>query len=99
MEEVPLVKSLHDKYSGRGAVIVGLSVDGSVARADRTIKEKRMTWPQVADDKGFDSEMALTYGVNGTPTIFVIDRSGRIAARPSSAKQLEEPIAAALGTP
>jgi len=96
MEEVPLVKSLHEKYSAQGAVIVGISVDASVSRADRTIKEKGMTWPQLADDKGFDAEIALTYGVQGTPTVFVIDRSGHIVARPPSAKQLEEPLTAAL---
>lgn len=96
MEEVPLVKSLHEKYSNEGAVIVGISIDDRVANADRTIKEKGMIWPQIADGKGADSEIAQTYGVNGTPTVFVIDRAGTIVARPSTAKQLEEPLAAAL---
>lgn len=98
MEEVPLLKALHAKYSARGAVIVGISIDNSVARAERTIREKSMTWPQIANEKGFDGDIPLKYGVNGTPTIFVLDRAGRIVARPASAKRLEESLLVALGT-
>jgi peroxiredoxin len=99
MEEVPLLQALHAKYSGLGLVILGISIDGTVARAAQTIREQGMTWPQIATDKGFDGEVPLKYGVDGTPTIFVIDRAGRIVARPGSAKQLEEHVKAALATP
>jgi len=40
MEEVPLLKTLHTKYS-KDAVILGISVDVSLDRLDRTIKELR----------------------------------------------------------
>jgi hypothetical protein len=96
MEEVPLLKALHTKYAEQGAEILGISIDGSVARADQTIKEKGMIWPQIADGKAFDGEIPQKYHVEGTPTIFVLDREGRIAARPSSAKQLEEQLVVAL---
>jgi hypothetical protein len=96
MEEVPLLKALHTKYADQGAVILGVSIDGTVAQAEQTIREKGMTWPQIASDKGFDADLPQKYGVNGTPTIFVLDRAGRIVARPGSAKQLEESLVAAL---
>ena len=98
MEEVPLLKRLHTKYMDQGAVILGISIDNTVARAQRTIREKGMTWPQIANEKGFNGEIPLKYGVDGTPTIFVLDRAGRIVARPASAKQLEESLLVALGT-
>ncbi|HEY7666291.1 MAG TPA: TlpA disulfide reductase family protein [Xanthobacteraceae bacterium] len=95
MEEVPLLKALDTKYAGRAA-IVGIGLDSNVRRADRTIKDKGMTWPQLVDGKAFDGTIAKTYGVNGTPTIFVLDRAGRIVARPGSAKQIEEGLALAF---
>jgi hypothetical protein len=64
MEEVPLLKTLHDKYS-KDAVILGISVDESLARVDRTIKEKGMTWPQFADGKGFDGAIPTASRVGG----------------------------------
>jgi peroxiredoxin len=96
MAEVPLLKTLHDKYATQGLVILGVSVDSSVRLANRTIKEKGMIWPQLVDARGFHSEAALAYRVDGTPTVFVLDRAGKIVARPSSARGIEQNLAAAL---
>ena len=96
MAEVPLLKSLHEKYAARGLVILGISIDSSVRVAERTIKEKGMVWPQLVDGKGFDGDIPQTYRVDGTPTVFVLDRNGRIVARPASAKTVEESLVTAL---
>ena len=98
MEEVPLIKALHAKYS-KEAVILGISIDVSVDRVDRAMKEKGMTWPILADGKGFDGPVPKAYRINGTPTLFVLDRAGRIFAKPSSAKQIEVSLQEALRHP
>src|SRR5215207_795866 len=98
MEEVSLLKALHTKYSGQ-AVILGISVDASVDRVDRTVKSKGMTWPQLADGKGFDGPITKAYRIQGTPELFVLDREGRIFGRLGSAKQLEARLQEALAQP
>jgi hypothetical protein len=98
MEEVPLLKALHAKYSDK-AVILGISVDISLDRADRAIKSKGMTWPQLADGKGFEGAVPVAYRIQGTPTLFVLDRAGRIFAKPGSAAQIEAQILLALAAP
>jgi len=95
MEEVPLLKSLQAKYANQAAII-GISIDVSVERVDRTIKEKQMTWPILADGKGFDGPIPTAYHIQGTPDLFVLDRDGRIFARLGSAKPLEEKLKDAL---
>ena len=95
MEEVPLLKSLQAKYANQ-AEIIGISIDVSVERVDRTIKEKQMTWPILADGKGFDGPIPTAYHIQGTPELFVLDRDGRIFARLGSAKPLEEKLKDAL---
>jgi hypothetical protein len=95
MEEVPLIKALHAKYSN-DAAIVGVSVDINVSRVDQTVKEKQMTWSILADGKGFDGPIATAYHVQGTPELFVLDRAGNIFARPESAKQIEASLNEAL---
>jgi len=87
MEEVPLLKELHTKYANQAAII-GISIDESVAQTDRTIKEKGLVWPVLADGKGFDGPLPTAYHVQGTPEIFVIDREGKIVVRLGSAKQI-----------
>jgi peroxiredoxin len=88
MEEVPLLKELHTRYANQ-AVIVGISIDTSVERVDRTLKEKGMTWPILADGKGFEGPIPAAYHIQGTPELFVLDREGRIFARFGSATQIE----------
>ena len=91
MEEVPLLKDLSTRYA-KDVVIVGVSTDVSVDRVDRTIKEKGMTWPILADGKGFDGPITKSYHVQGTPDIYVLDREGKIAAYLESAKRVESTL-------
>ena len=95
MEEVPLLKTLNEKYA-KDAVILGISVDESLDRVDRTIKAKGMTWPQLADGKGFDGAIPVAYRIQGTPELFVLDRAGRIFAKPGSAAQIDTVLKEAL---
>jgi hypothetical protein len=99
MEEVPLIKALHATYSRDGVTILGVGTDQNVELADRTIKDKGMTWPQIVDPKGFDADIPVAYHVMGTPTLFVLDRTGRIVARPESAKQFDDLVRAELSKP
>jgi hypothetical protein len=95
MEEVPLLRELHTRYAYE-AIIVGVSVDISLERVDRVVKEKAITWPILADGNGFDGPIPKTYHIQGTPELFVLDRDGKIFARLGSAKQLEAKLKEAL---
>ena len=88
MEEVPLLKALHTKYRDEMAIL-GISIDVSLERVERVMKEKEMSWPILADGNGFDGPIPQAYHIQGTPEIFVVDRQGRIFARLESAKNLE----------
>ena len=98
MEEVPLLKDLHTRYANQ-ATIIGVSVDTSVERVDRVIKENAMTWPILADGNGFEAPIPKAYHIQGTPDLFVLDREGKIFARLGSAKQLEARLKEALKAP
>jgi hypothetical protein len=93
MEEVPLLKTLQARYADRAALI-GISIDTDLARTDRTIREKGMTWPVLADGKGFEGPIPTAYHVQGTPEVLVVDREGKIHVRLGSAKQIEETLKA-----
>jgi hypothetical protein len=98
MEEVPLLKDLYARYAN-DAVILGISVDASVERVDRVVKEKGMSWPILADGKDFEGPIPTAYHIQGTPTLFVLDRAGRIFAKPGSAAQIEAALKDALAAP
>ena len=95
MEEVPLLKQLHTKYANRAALI-GISIDTSLARTDATIKEKGMTWPVLADGKGFDGPNATAYRIQGTPDLFLIDKEGKIVKKFGTATEIDAALTALL---
>lgn len=91
--EVPLLKQLYLKYQERGLQIIGISLDDESAKVERFIAEKGVFWPQICDGKADAGAIPKLYNVNGTPDLYVIDRAGNIAARLSSAKQLDRQLA------
>jgi peroxiredoxin len=93
MEAVPLLAQLQEKYS-RTATIVGISIDTSMDLVDRTVKDRKMTWPILGDERGFDAPIPTAYHVQGTPDIFVLDAEGRIFKRTSTAKEIEAALQA-----
>jgi peroxiredoxin len=95
MEEVPLLRQLYAKYA-RTAAIVGVSIDVSVSRVDRFVKEKKMTWPILSDGRGFDGPIPTAYHVQGTPEIYVLDSEGRIVKRLGTATEIDATLAPLL---
>ena len=95
MEEVPLLKALHRKYS-KDVAIVGISVDTSVDPVDLVVKDKGINYLILADGKGFDGPNPTAYHVQGTPDLFILDRTGRIITKLLSAKTLEATLLEAL---
>ncbi len=55
---------------------------------------KHLVWPQIRDGK--DGSIAKLYNAKGTPTYYVLDRDGKIAAKNVSGRKLEETIAGVI---
>ncbi|MGH9794640.1 MAG: methyltransferase domain-containing protein [Candidatus Acidiferrales bacterium] len=93
VEEVPLLQSLHKKY-GDQAAFVGISLDEDMRALDRMVRQKKIVWPQLCDGQGTKGGIARRYAIEGTPTLYLIDAQGKIAARLGSAKLLDDKLAA-----
>lgn len=79
---IPTMQSLADKYETKGVVFLGIHTpDGDLEQIDRLKKTKG--WSHTSGiDRGQeinDGATALRYGVNGFPTVVVVDVAGKIA--------------------
>ncbi len=90
--KLPDLKRLYEQHATDGLEIVGISVDEEIKAARRAVAEQQLGWPQICDRKGLASPLAESYGVDGTPRYFVIDREGRLAARTLNMKELERKV-------
>jgi peroxiredoxin len=76
--EMPRLKAAHEKYREKGFVIVGISLDNSESALRDFIKQHGISWAQIFDGKGWESELAEKYGVDMVPTMYLLDAEGKI---------------------
>jgi peroxiredoxin len=88
--EVPLLKYLYAKYRDQGLIIVGVSLDEDPKALQEMVSSKGITWTQVRDAEG---AIVKLFNVKGTPTYYLLDRAGKIAAKRIPAQELSGVIA------
>jgi thiol-disulfide isomerase/thioredoxin len=93
--EVPRVKAVYDKFHAKGFEIVGISLDEDKARLQAFVKEKGMAWPQFFDGKGWENEICSRYSVESIPTMWLVDKEGKVADLNAS-RDLESKVAKLL---
>jgi len=77
--EIPGFIELQKKYQAQGVAVVGISVDQAGSDTVKAFAEKLgINYPVVLTDAKIDAAYG---GIDGLPTTFIIDRSGRIVKR------------------
>jgi thiol-disulfide isomerase/thioredoxin len=94
--ELPNVIATYQKYHGQGFEIIGVSLDEVQPALERFLKENNMTWQQYYDGKMWDNKLAMAYGVNSTPTTYLLGRDGKIIGRDLRGEALQAAVAKAL---
>ena len=101
--EMPIVQKMHSRYKNAGLDVVTVNLDGEPLKNSILgfVKQEGYTFKVLIDE--LDSRDAFKaadpFGVAGTPTLFLIDRTGKIAlARAGRLKEedLEKSVQAVL---
>lgn len=98
VEEVPAVVEAYGKFKDKGFEIVGISLDSDKAALEEFTTKNKMTWPQYFDGKGWENEMAKRFGIQSVPTMWLLDREGKLAD-PAPRGRLMEAVEKALAKP
>jgi thiol-disulfide isomerase/thioredoxin len=80
-EELPRVKKMYEDYHAKGLEVLGVSNDQSADDLTGFIKDDgKMPWPQLFDAAaatgGQWNPITTGFGINGIPTMFLIDKKG-----------------------
>lgn len=95
--EMPNVVAAYERYKDKGFEIVGVSFDSKEKPWKTSIVGMKMTWPQMSDLKGWESEAAALYGIKGIPATVLLDPAGKIVARNLRGEELEKKLAEIFG--
>jgi thiol-disulfide isomerase/thioredoxin len=78
--ELPHVKDAYKLYHDKGFEIVGVSCDTADGVLNDFTKENAMPWTQLREESQNEGDrwhpLAKKYGVDGIPTMFLIDKKG-----------------------
>jgi thiol-disulfide isomerase/thioredoxin len=90
--ENPNIVSLYNEYKDKGFEIVGVSMDSDKNSWIKGIKDDGITWPQMSDLKGWDSEAAMKYKIRGIPFTVLLDKEGKVIDTNLRGEQLIDKI-------
>lgn len=102
-EEMPILKKVGDKYKESGVDVVSVVLDGEQLKSsiEGFVKQEKINSTVLIDE--LDSKemfmVADPYGVGGTPTLFIIDISGKVVfakAGRLTEVELEKAVLAAI---
>jgi thiol-disulfide isomerase/thioredoxin len=78
--ELPRVKKLYTDNHGKGLEVLGVSNDYDAGQLKDFVKTQEMPWPQLFDAGAASQQqwnpITVGYGINGIPTMFLIDKKG-----------------------
>jgi len=91
-KENPNVVKAYNQFHSKGFDIVGVSLDEEKHDWIGAVKKDKLTWNQVSDLKGWESQVARLYNVTAIPTNFLIDGNGKILASNLRGNDLENKL-------
>lgn len=89
-QEMPSLVNLYGSYKDKGLGIVGISLDTEKEAWKEAISNLGITWCQLSDLGGWDSEAAMVFNVRGIPYTIVTDSKGTILATGLRGSELEQ---------
>ena len=74
----PHERSLVKQLAGKPFAIIGVNSDSDMDALKGTIKEENISWRSFQNDEGIDGKISDVWGIQGWPTIFILDEEGVI---------------------
>lgn len=95
-KENPNVVKAYNQFHSKGFDVLGISLDEDKNEWLDAVNKDKLTWTQVSDLKGWDSEVARLYNISAIPTNFLIDGNGKILASNLRGEALAAKLASLL---
>lgn len=95
-EDIPPLRLLYKEYKSKGLEIVGVPLDEDKSTVEAFVKKNNMTWPQVYQPGGTAAPIAVQYGIIQFPTMFLVDKSGKVVSRNASLTEIKAELSDVL---
>lgn len=90
--EMPVLKSVYDKYRDKGFEVIGICLDDESQRTEvkKILGKSGLSVPQRFEGKGFDGDYyRQLFGITALPTAWLIDKNGFLVSTNARGNKLE----------
>lgn len=88
---IPHERELVERLKNEPFALLGINSDGDAATVKKVLEKHKITWRQ-AIDGSTDGPWATKWGVNGWPTIYVLDAKGVVREKGVRGKQMDKAV-------
>lgn len=92
IEDLPQLQELYRAHRGDGFEIVGVNLDMSGAPIQQFLQQHRIAWPQIREEGALESPLAQQFGIIALPTMFLVDRTGKVVTTTPSVEELKNQV-------
>lgn len=97
IKALPELSSLYEQYHKEDFEIIGISLDTDKEVLMKFLDKHNLSWPISCSYKGFyKDETALIYGINATPSTWLVDRKGILRYNEIKGNELKTAIESLL---
>jgi thiol-disulfide isomerase/thioredoxin len=91
-EELPQMIELYKQYQPQGFEIIGVNLDNPGAPVQQYIQQFKVPWKHLAEEGGLESRPAQDFGIITLPTMFLVDKEGRVVSASASLDDLKTQV-------
>ena len=87
-EMLPALKQVYDNKKGNSLEVLAISFDMDKTQWESFLKKGNFGWLNYSDLKGWNSDIAKDYYVQGTPTYLLLDKGKTVIYKPATIEEL-----------
>tara|TARA_R110002111_G_scaffold107056_2_gene165453 strand:- start:14902 stop:16815 length:1914 start_codon:yes stop_codon:yes gene_type:complete len=91
-EDLPQIQELYSKYHSEGFDVLGINLDATPDLAETYAKQHKVAWAHIHEEGGLESAPARDFGVISLPTMFLVDKSGKVVNRSATVSDLKKAL-------
>lgn len=91
-EELPQILELYRQHKAAGFEIIGVNLDAPGAPIQQYLQQHKVPWPHIAEQGGLESRPAQEFGIITLPTMFLVDKQGKVVSAGASLEELKTQV-------
>ena len=98
--EMPNVRRAYALYHNRGFDVIGVSLDRNRQTLEKYLQQEQLPWSTLHEPEAEGKHpVAQYYGIMAIPTVFLVDRKGKVVSLRARGEELNRLLEELLGPP